>query len=311
MNALPTFVVPQAGDILAGRAFSLRSHAPASGDVLADRSRSYLPALANLYTSSGGSAPTYVQNKLLGRGAASGTGIAEVITLGANLTLTGTTLTATGSTSGGGLDPQSAIYPPFVTGANDDEFNDGSFTGWTAVNSGSHIPNIVETNNIASLLLPGGHAAAELAAYMKVVTPSTNDYIECALHGAGVSQNFNIAGLIFADGTTYGAGTQIMWSIDATENLYFAPRFTGYNTQTSQTNYLIEAAAKASDTFLRFKYEGSNHWRGYVSPDGIQWVDITGQITFSLSPTAIGFFVTTYGGGNPFCWSFRYFKIAS
>lgn len=40
-------------------------------------------------------AVTLVQNKLLGRGASSGTGAAEAITLGTNLTLSGTTLNAT------------------------------------------------------------------------------------------------------------------------------------------------------------------------------------------------------------------------
>ncbi len=79
MNALPTFTVPDSGGILAGRCFSA-----------AGRLRTLFDTAA---------APTYVQNRLLGRGAASGTGIAEAITLGAGLSLTGTVLASTG---GGG-----------------------------------------------------------------------------------------------------------------------------------------------------------------------------------------------------------------
>jgi len=53
-------------------------------------------------------------------------------------------------------DPISSLYPVFTVGANDDEFNDSNFSGWTTVNSGSFIPTIIESNHVASIVHPGG-----------------------------------------------------------------------------------------------------------------------------------------------------------
>lgn len=314
MNALPSFVVPQAGEVLAGRAFSLRplgTLAPTLGEVLAARSRAYLPSLATLYQSSGGgAAPTYVQNRLLGRGSASGTGIAEALAVGTNLVLSGTTLncTATGGGGGGGLDPNSSIYPPFVVGADDDEFNDGVFSGWTSVNSGNNVPTVTETNNVASVSLPGGHASAELAAYVKVVTPAVGDYIEIVFRGMGRAQTFNLCGLVMADGVMYGSGTQAIFYASPQEVKWSLNAHTGYNALSTLNQFDPQYFAAHTDEFLRLKYTAANTFRGYSSPDGVSWVDVTGPVGVTVTPTVIGFFASTWGGTLPFVWSVRYFR---
>lgn len=222
------------------------------------------------------------------------------------------TVGATGATgpSGAGSDPISTSYPSFTVGTYDDEFNDGSFSGWTLVNSGAHNPTITETNNVASFLMPGSDAGGEMHAYMKAYTAAVGDTVEiCIGGGSGRSQNYNIAGVCMADGATYTAGTQVWWYWSPSEGAFTLARMTGYNGAASLGQYAYQAGAVVGhDIFLRLKYVSANNWRGYSSPDGISWVDITGDVGHTMTPTYIGFALTTWAGGLPFAWSIRYFK---
>ena len=207
-----------------------------------------------------------------------------------------------------------AVYPPFTPTGSDDEFDDGSFSGWTAVNSGSHNPTITEQNDVASFLMPGSDAAAELHAYVKSQSMATNDWIEICLNGRGYSQNYCIAGLLFADGATYTAGNQALFYASQTESTCFFRRFTGYNTSTASTNLSNNPglAPGGHNLFLRWKYLGSNQYRGYLSPDGISWVDISGAVTAAtFTPTHLGFFFSTWGGANAYAWAVRYVRFGN
>lgn len=206
-------------------------------------------------------------------------------------------------------DPKTSLYPTFSPGANDDEFDDSSFTGWTAVNTGTQVPTVTETNDVASVLHPGGGTAAYLWAYMKSYAVQTNDYIEIAFRFGGTNQNYNRAGLIMADGTTFGAGAQTIFCASYVQNDLVLTHYTGYDTDVAGTTPVETLATLgAGVTFLRLKYEGSNSWRGYVSPDGISWADVTGTVSSTVTPTKIGFFLTPYGGAAPIVMSLHYFK---
>lgn len=251
-------------------------------------------------------------SRLLGRGSASGAGDVEEISLGSNLSLTGTTLSAVGGGSGGnagGLDAISSVYPLFTAGANDDEFDDGTFTGWTAVNSGTNVPTVTETNNVASVYLPGGNSPAELAAYVKAVTPSAGQYVEGAFRGQGKAGAYNICGLVMADGSTYGAGNQVIWYYSPQEGKWALSTHTNYNVQGTFGPQDAQLDGAYGDMFMRLEYDAANTFRGWVSPDGVSWVDATGAVSYTLSPTRVGFFVTTWGSSTPFVWSWRYFKF--
>lgn len=236
-----------------------------------------------------------------------GTFSGNVIVMGLDPTQTGTGATEE-------FAAKASVYPEFTEGANDDEFNDESFTGWTTVEHATP-PTLVltETNNRLSIVHPGGDITAEMHAFMKTVTPSTNDFIEIAFQGLGIEQNFNIAGLIMADGNTEGAGAQVAFYFSPNEaNKWALARFTGYNTLSGAiTADNPQQATPHSDVFMRLKYEGSNNWSGWCSPDGIGWVNLTGTLARTLTPTHIGFFVTSWTGADPFAWSFRYFKHSS
>jgi hypothetical protein len=62
---------------------------------------------------------------------------------------------------------------------------------------------------------------------------------------------------------------------------------------------------------MRWKYEGSNTFRGYVSPDGISWIDITGSTSYTLTPTHIGFSMSTWGSSSSYAMSLAYIRTGN
>lgn len=231
------------------------------------------------------------------------------VTIGTGLSFSSGTLS--GSSSGGpvpGIDPRSALYSLFTTTGIDDEFDDGSFSGWTAVNDGSVVPTATEAYDRLSLMHPGGGAAARLCSYVKTQTPGTNSTIEVGFNMVGRSQSYNICGLIFADGNTYGAGNQVVFYFSPQEGSWGRGSFTNYNTNGTITLLSAPSRAYPRINLIRFKYEGSNNFSGWASVDGQQWSNITGTFARTLSPTHVGFFVTTWGAAQPHNFVFDYFR---
>lgn len=232
-----------------------------------------------------------------------GTGtLLSTVTIGAGLSFVGGTLSAVG---GGGSDPISSVYPVFGVTGIDDEFDGGSFSGWTAVHAG--FLTTTQTNNRLSVVHNGGAAAAELSAYVKADTFANGDYIETAFMGMGPDQAVNIMGLVFADGDTYNAGNQVVFYWSPREPFWYIVSYTGYNTAGAFVNETGEYQAPHGDMFLRFVMSAANTWDGYVSPDGVGWVHIL-QLSRTLTPTRAGVFFTSWTGVKPFAWSLRYFK---
>lgn len=215
-----------------------------------------------------------------------------------------------------GSDPRSAIYNPFTVTGDDDEFDDNNFTGWTAVNSGSHNPTITEVNDALSILMPGSDANAELHAYVKARTVSTDDWIQTCVRGNGKTQNFNMFGLIFASGATYNAGTQAVFLYSVNEAAVYGGKFTGYNTNGGIGNLSWNALTQGAingDLMMRLKFTGSSKFKHYVSPDGVNWLEVGTEQTISggITPTHVGFCATTWGGTNPFCWCPRFMRFGN
>lgn len=215
----------------------------------------------------------------------------------------------TGVVPGGGgstTDPISSIYPVFTPAGNSDEFSSGSFSGWTAVTPGTHNPTLTQTNNILSVLSPGSDAAANLHAWVKSGTFAAGNFIECAYRGCGPNQTFNIAGVLFADGTTFGSGVQVILYWSPNEQKVALNKHAGYNSTTTLS--LTNVVGSFADVFLRLVYNGANSWSAYISADGISWAIVNTQ-TYTLTPTFAGFFVTTWGGTAAYNWAFRYCKF--
>lgn len=203
-------------------------------------------------------------------------------------------------------DAISSVYPIFTPAGSDDEFSGGSFTGWTAVNSGSHLPTLTQSNNVLSVNMPGSDALAEWHAWMKSPTITTNSYVQIGFNGMGFAQNYNSCGVLFADGTSYGSGAQACFYWSANEACTRMEAHTNYSTQGTSNTDLMQV--RNSDIHLKLVYNGSNSWTGLISPDGISFVTVRTQ-TITLTPTKAGFFVSTQSGTKAFAWSIRYVRF--
>lgn len=251
-------------------------------------------------------------DRLIGRGNGSGTGVPQAISLGTGLSLSGTTLSA--SAAGGpvpGIDPRSSLYVPFTPTGLDDEFDDGNFSGWTLVNSGSALANIIETDDKVSLKFPTGGTSQHLQAYMKADTINTGDYIEMCFQGVGYLAATHKFGLIFADGDTWNAGNQVCfaWSPSSSGASIQVFNLTGYNTQV--TNTTVSGGNFINGMMIyRFTYTAANTWLAEISTDRTQWATVI-STTRTLTPTHCGFFGSTYGAANEYVWSAHYWRKGS
>lgn len=211
---------------------------------------------------------------------------------------------ATAGGGGGGWSP----YPTFTPAGVDDEFDGGSFSGWTAVGT-SPTPTTAQANNKLSILHPGGDSAAKFYSWMKSATVSVGDWIECAFRTFSVTDQFPMFGIIFADGITYGSGNQMITMYSAAQDVLYTASFTGYNTLGSYVSPSLTSYDRASHFFLRLQMTASNSFTSQVSCDGQQWVTTAASFSRTITPTYVGFGCTKWGGGTYSAnWSLEYFR---
>lgn len=205
-------------------------------------------------------------------------------------------------------------YPP-ATGGEDDDFEDGSFTGWTTM-QGAVSLTVTEERGRCSVVHPGtGSGTGDFHGRLKAHSFSNGDWIEAAIRVFGRSQNYNMGGLTFSNGTSHGTSNAIHWM------LYPSGGSAGLRIQqnalwlndTANTDYVIMQNAQGfSDVYLRFMYVSSNTWRGYASCDGISWLNFTGDYAYTMTPTHVGFAMTTWSGtAYPWCMSLAYFRVGN
>lgn len=183
--------------------------------------------------------------------------------------------------------------------ADDDNFDDESFSGWTTVQT---TPNatITEKFHSASIKIPTGQSAAQHTAFVKAKTPSVaGQYVQAGFRCLGLGTQYPIFGVIMADGNTYGAGKQVTWQWSPHENAFIFRSLNNYSSDPGgATTYNgVADTFPMSAMHFRLAWESSNTYSGYVSADGITWAQAFASSSRHTlgTVTHMGFFCTSWG----------------
>jgi hypothetical protein len=189
-----------------------------------------------------------------------------------------------------------------------DEFNDNSIAAaMVRVDAAGGAGRVIwtEAADTLSAELQGGDGTGELHGYIRPLSGvggslSTGDAFVTHIAFGGSNSNFVIGGLVLSDGTTYGSGNQVFASIGNGPNSVLRP-FTLWTTPGTAIDTI---ASIFLPTYLRLVYLGSNTWRQDLSSDAVSWRKGTSG-SKTITPTQIGFAVSSWGLGNKSTISFE------
>lgn len=195
--------------------------------------------------------------------------------------------------------------------ADDDDFDDESLTGWTLV-QGTPNCTVTEKSHHCSILVPSGTAGGQHYGLVKAKTPPAGGWIQCGLQMGGPAGGYPIAGLVMADGGTYNAGKQEQFTFSPNENQFFMRETNNWNSNVGQNGGGGEQPYLMKTFHLRLRWNSTNNYTAYCSPDGISWATVFngGYGSHSTTITHVGLIVTNWGSGNNHVHSFSYFRCS-
>lgn len=184
------------------------------------------------------------------------------------------------------------LYEASSADTEDDEYRDASPAGTTVTVSGAQ--TITVARDRLSVLVTSDMADSDINCQLIARTMSVGDIIETAWTGMSETEDtgsgFMFAGPLLTDGTTSGSNAAIALGRlrDEARGVMQIDMRGGTLTSISGTTSSFRSMKTISHlVYQRIEYEASNTFRGYISPDGISWIDI-GSITTTFTPTHFG-----------------------
>lgn len=239
--------------------------------------------------------------------------------VGAGVTASGAGATTTVTIPGGG--GTTIDTPPTSPSGSDDEFSStqtGTPSGWTGVNWSGLTTSNVNTGKPGALWVenPQNGAGVFLQRHLLKAIPAGDFTIVTDTTQAGIfpaaSTTNRIVGLALADGTTSGAGNQVICAsaVDSAGHKRFALRYTNF-TGASAASY-VNATGDPRDRYVRIRRSGTTYFFGW-SPDLRVWYEAAGvtAATFTFTPTQMGLMVRNDATGAIQQASFDFFRYAN
>ena len=222
--------------------------------------------------------------------------------------------------AGGGASWQDRVIARGSTAdALDDEFNDGALAAaWTRVDGASRAADLTWTEAadvLSAAHLSGTDLGAQLHALVKSLAgrsfPLSVD-IGVRFHAANAA-NYQMLGIVLADGATYGAGKQIVFMPFTATTAGVSVNLRPY------INYATDAQAPGNLTWgqmvlhgvtlhLRLAWSAANTFTMYTSPNGVDWIS-HGSRTYTLTPTFAGLIYSNWGTATVGIGTYEYFRV--
>ena len=159
-----------------------------------------------------------------------------------------------------------------------------------------------------SLIHPGGDASQELHGIVWPWTPAGDFYLDGAYSLLKETGNHGIAGIIAADGTTWGAGLQTSASLNWADNDIRPRNWANWNAESGSPPNHVLANVGAVPIFTRLVYtDSTDNWEAFWSVDGLLWISI-GSITDVHSTTHVGFMISSWAGTHEMSMSGLYLR---
>lgn len=213
------------------------------------------------------------------------------------------------------------IVPMSGIHALDDEFDDGILdSSWIRVDNGADAANVTwtEAGDVLSMKNIGADAGSRYHALLKPLGgrsfPIT---IEIASrHWSAYAYRWFMFGVGFSDGTTYGAGKQIQTRPYTYNEIATSLRLS----ITSNTNFNTELTAWGEVNyqtiggpfFHRLIWSATNTFQAWFSPDGVSWIQVGTNMSYSMTPTHVGIFTSNWGwqyGSSFNIGTVEYFRV--
>ena len=216
--------------------------------------------------------------------------------------------------SDGGLERW--IVPAGTDLGYDDEFDDGSIDGdWVAVDVSGYSNSWYEPSGIKGMsgYFPSGKGSMKLCGMVRPFVDLTYPlYIETAIKQIGRDQQYPSVGLVFADGSTSGAGNQVIFVAAQASYYIDSSNWTNFTSRTSFQDCSRHGGSVSDRIYLRLAWSAANKFKFYYSMDGVTWIEPFAETSYTITPTHFGICQTSFDNSTyPYTGNFGYFRARS
>jgi len=198
----------------------------------------------------------------------------------------------------------------------DDEFDDGTLTGWTRVDAAgaeSHLTWTETADVLSAAHTTTGDPSAGMHALLKPLGRGYPTTIQTAVrYWAQLGANYQMLGLLFTDGIIHGSGKQIIY-------MPYQQAGSAYITLRPYANFTAEGQSPGNlnvgnqpalghAMHLKLVWSAANTFDMYSSPNAVNWLN-HGQRVYTMTPTHVGVLYSTWGTSTPGVGTYEYFRV--